>query len=321
MVTIPRSVATLLNNLTVLDLSNNLISAVPEALSKFRCLANLSLRNNMLRDDSLPKSLGDNLALTLRELNLSGNMLTEFPRCVLGLRGLRNLLLGGNGLTSVPPEIRQLRKLKYLYMGGNRLAALPDEISHLKALRALILADNRLESLPASICRLTRLACLQLHLNQLTTLPHGLVYLRSLSELSLSDNPLVVRFVREMNFQPSSLLEMAAQTVKSYSIPYDCPGQVPRVLAQYLDGAVSCVNPRCRGVYFDSKVEHVKFVDFCGKYRVPLMQYLCSWRCSPDNPAFTESASASSREQAGPAGSRGEAASDEVNKLRRVLLG
>ena len=30
------------------------------------------------------------------------------------------------------------------------------------------------------------------------------------------------------------------------------------------------------GVYFDNRVENVKFIDFCGKYRVPFMQYLCS---------------------------------------------
>jgi len=32
-------------------------------------------------------------------------------------------------------------------------------------------------------------------------------------------------------------------------------------------------------VYFSSRVENVKFVDFCGKYRLPLLQYLCSPNC------------------------------------------
>ncbi|RXN36525.1 leucine zipper tumor suppressor 3-like protein [Labeo rohita] len=35
-----------------------------------------------------------------------------------------------------------------------------------------------------------------------------------------------------------------------------------------------------RSVYFDSCVRHIKFVDFCGKYRLPLMHYLCSPQCS-----------------------------------------
>ena len=54
---------------------------------------------------------------------------------------------------------------------------------------------------------------------------------------------------------------------------------LPIQLVEYLDDSRSCVNPRCRGVYFDARVEHVKFVDFCGTYRIPLMQYLCSSKC------------------------------------------
>jgi hypothetical protein len=30
-------------------------------------------------------------------------------------------------------------------------------------------------------------------------------------------------------------------------------------------------------------VEHIKFVDFCGKYRIPLLQYLCSSKCIEDD--------------------------------------
>jgi hypothetical protein len=57
------------------------------------------------------------------------------------------------------------------------------------------------------------------------------------------------------------------------------------------------------GVFFDSRVEHVKFVDFCGKYRVPLLQYLCSARCIGE-----KSAAASA-----------DPPSDQL--LRKVLLG
>jgi hypothetical protein len=30
-------------------------------------------------------------------------------------------------------------------------------------------------------------------------------------------------------------------------------------------------------------VEHIKFVDFCGKYHIPLLQYLCSSKCIEDD--------------------------------------
>ena len=35
-------------------------------------------------------------------------------------------------------------------------------------------------------------------------------------------------------------------------------------------------------------MEHVKFVDFCGKYKIPLLQYLCSSRCKDDKPAVRQ---------------------------------
>ncbi|KAL4715708.1 hypothetical protein ACJJTC_006287 [Scirpophaga incertulas] len=96
--------------------------------------------------------------------------------------------------------------------------------------------------------------------------------------LSLRDNPLVSRFVRDMTLEPPSLLELAGRTIKLHAIPVKL-GDIPGTLMNYLSAAQCCVNPKCRGVYFDNRVEHIKFVDFCGKYRIPLLQYLCSSKC------------------------------------------
>jgi hypothetical protein len=63
-------------------------------------------------------------------------------------------------------------------------------------------------------------------------------------------------------------------------------------------------------VYFTSRVEHVKFVDFCGKYRLPLLEYLCSPRCT-STPAICASSSESDSEDEMPV----------VSKMRKVLLG
>lgn len=68
------------------------------------------------------------------------------------------------------------------------------------------------------------------------------------------------------------------------------------------------------GVYFESHIEHVKFVDFCGKYRLPLMQYLCSPNCTSPY-ASSSSASSSSETES----------DDDMpvpkNTLKKVLLG
>lgn len=81
-----------------------------------------------------------------------------------------------------------------------------------------------------------------------------------------------------MALTPPTLMELAARMVKSTGIEVQ-PGDVPQTTLEYLNCANCCVNPKCKGVFFDNRVEHIKFVDFCGKYRVPLLQYLCSSKC------------------------------------------
>jgi len=55
--------------------------------------------------------------------------------------------------------------------------------------------------IPDCICKLKNLRYLQLYSNKLTTLPNGLIFLNSLVELSLRDNPLVVKFVKQIDVQ------------------------------------------------------------------------------------------------------------------------
>ena len=131
--------------------------------------------------------------------------------------------------------------------------------------------------------------------------------LTNLRELSLRNNPLVLRFVKEWPNTVPTLLELSGRCVKKSTIPYS-PELIPGVLVDYLNRAQCCDNPQCNGVYFTSRVQSVKFVDFCGKYRVPLMRYLCSAMCVSDDTNY----SSSSEDEA-----------DEAAKYRmkKVLLG
>lgn len=207
---------------------------------------------------------------------------------------------------SPPPPLPPL-SLHYLYLGGNRLQQVPAELARLDQLRALVLCDNLIHSLPQQLTRLAVLRSLQLHNNRLETLPQDLVKLTNLRELSLRGNPLVLRFVREMPNTVPSLLELSGRCVMKKHVAYD-GRSLPGVLVDYLNSACCCDNPSCNGVYFTSRVERVKFVDFCGKYRVPLMQYLCTERCASE-----DSGSYSSSSDEEPV--------DEEARLRRVLLG
>lgn len=300
------------SHLKSLDLSNNNLTHVNDFLLQLPMLQSLYLHNNHLTDDGLPK---DFPALSnLRELNLSGNKLSRVPPQLYEMVGLRYLYLGSNQISEVLPDIKAMQSLQVLQLGGNQLETVPDELGELHQLGALILCDNQLCRLPRAISNLTRLRSLLLHKNNLCCLPVGIVKLRGLMELSLRDNPLVTRFVnscaRELMYNPPSLLELAARVIKLKRLPYtSC--DLPQTLIMYLSNGQRCVNARCKGLYFTSCVEHIKFVDFCGMYRVPLMHYLCSSRCSSKTPDYYRAPSSESDSEE----------DEPAARMKRVLLG
>ncbi|XP_028136975.1 leucine-rich repeat-containing protein 58 [Diabrotica virgifera virgifera] len=275
LITLPDSVYQF-SNTRVLDISNNGITTLPDVF-KYLPLTSFTAKNNLLTCSSIPKSFEK--CLSLIELNLSGNKLCHFPEQILDFVGLKFLYLGGNGMVEISKNIWKLQNLQMVSFGGNKLTEVPAAIGLLQHLQALVLCDNHIECLPANIANLHKLKTLLLHKNKLRTLPPEIVALKNLSELSLRDNPLIIRFVSEMSHSPSSLLELSARTIKLYNIGYG-PGDIPATLFSYINSGHHCVNPHCKGVYFDNRVEHIKFVDFCGKYRIPLLQYLCSSKCA-----------------------------------------
>ena len=201
-------------------------------------------------------------------------------------------------------------RLSYLYLGGNRLQQVPPELGQLHKLEALVLSGNQLQYLPSQFKGLMSLKSLHLHDNQLQTLPQSIVRLKNLQELSLRNNPLVLRFIREYSGAVPSLLELSGRAVKHHTISYS-PEIIPETLCDFLSRARKCDNPSCSGVYFTLRSRRVTFVDFCGRYRVPLMQYLCSEQCQGSDDVFNYSSSSEDEGE------------DFVSaeRIKRVLLG
>ncbi|KAJ8388506.1 hypothetical protein AAFF_G00132200 [Aldrovandia affinis] len=293
-------------NLELIDISNNGLSVICEDVTRLTKLKTLIAKNNRLDEFSLPKEFG---SMQLEMLNFSGNRFEEIPTQCLQLQRLKSLSVGGNRLKAIPAEIENLTSLELLYLGGNLITAIPPELANLPYLSYLVLCDNRIQSVPPQLTRLYSLRSLSLHNNLLTYLPREILSLVHLQELSLRGNPLVVRFVKDMTYDPPSLLELAGRTIKSRNLPYS-PCDLPSNLLYYLDLASKCPNPKCAGVYFDSCVRHIKFVDFCGKYRLPLMHYLCSPECTSPCSSNPQSDADSEDENSVPA-----------DRLQRVLLG
>ncbi|RWS07772.1 leucine-rich repeat-containing protein 58-like protein [Dinothrombium tinctorium] len=327
---IPSNIA-LFVNLKSLDVSQNELTSLGAFITKLNALSTLIAANNRLSEKSLSSDFGSAFASSLKILSLGGNQFKTLPSQLYELTELRSLYLGGNNIEAISKDIKRLVNLRVLYLGGNQLGEIPVEIGHLPNLHALSLCENKLKSLPTSIAKLRNLRSLALHKNLLTTLPQEIVKLRGLIELSLRDNPLIVRFVREVDNNPPSLLELAGRCVKRNRIPYSSE-QLPVHVVKFLSSAQYCVNPKCKGmslsvakrtindrffslvacagVYFDARVEHIKFIDFCGIYRLPLLQYLCSSQCTNNN---TNSATGNSSSE--------DEADVPLSKMKRVLLG
>jgi len=285
-----------------LDLSRNSISSLQNQFGNLLNLKKLNLSKNKLDEKSFPSTL--RRLIFLEELNLSGNALCEIPAFVFHLPRLRVLHLAENRLTKISPQISQLSSLERLYLGQNQLESIPRQIAALPNLKLLSVANNKLTTVPDELSDVQNLVCLQLHNNRLNYLPRGIVELEQLEELSLRGNPLIHRFVRELTYSPPTLTELAGRAVINNKLNFE---KAPAGLISRMKTAKCCPNPACGGVYFDSQYKQIKFADFCGRYRMPLLQFLCSPNCL--TPESEESSSSSSEDDFNPA------------RMRRVLLG
>ncbi|KAL1488438.1 hypothetical protein ABEB36_014910 [Hypothenemus hampei] len=155
---------TKLENLTDVDLAQNSLPKVPEAL--------YSLQN-------------------LKRLNLSENEITELSSAMDSWQNLETLNLSHNKLTSLPSALCKLQCLRRLYVNDNQLdfEGIPSGIGKLGALEIFSAAHNHLEMIPEGLCRCGSLKKLNLSSNRLITLPDAIHLLNDLDSLDLKNNP------------------------------------------------------------------------------------------------------------------------------------
>ncbi|CAM6081489.1 unnamed protein product [Calypogeia fissa] len=145
----------------------------------------LELSNRLL--SSIPESLGQ--IVTLVSLNLSDNQLKSLPNSIAGLVNLESLKVNSNQLETLPDSIGSLTKLKYLDVSSNALRKLPEGIGRCSSLLELNANFNHLEFIPASFgFMLVCLQKLELHLNRLKTIPPSVCQIKSLNHLDLHMN-------------------------------------------------------------------------------------------------------------------------------------
>lgn len=150
-------------DITVLDLSAQTLSTVPQNIVRFK---------------------------NLQSLDLSNNQIQFLPDFMNVFENLTILCAHTNHLKYFPPALCTLTCLQILDLHHNKLTALPPEISSLSELTHLSLYQNRLKHLPEGIVRLTNLVSLSLHTNDLTGLPEDIGNLEQLQFIFLSKNAL-----------------------------------------------------------------------------------------------------------------------------------
>uniref|UniRef100_A0A182KGN9 Disease resistance R13L4/SHOC-2-like LRR domain-containing protein n=1 Tax=Anopheles christyi TaxID=43041 RepID=A0A182KGN9_9DIPT len=148
---VPPGIANL-NNLEILNLSNNHLEELPLSLSSMPKLRILNCSINRL--NTLPRGFG--AFPVLEVLDLSYNNLNEhvLPGNFFMMDSLRALYLGDNEFEYLPKEIKNLKNLQILGLRDNDLLELPREIGELTRIRELHIQNNRLSVLPPEIANL-----------------------------------------------------------------------------------------------------------------------------------------------------------------------
>lgn len=172
-----------INQLTLLDVSNNKITEIPAKIQSINTLKELDLSHNSIK--TLPKEFRK-LSYLMR-LDLAANNLTTIPSALAPLKFLRVLDVSNNRIKAFDKSLYML-KLEELNLANNEITKITKEIGRLQQLKVLNLANNQLTSLPKNLVNLKNLQELDLSNNQLTKLPENLQYFKQLKTLNLKGN-------------------------------------------------------------------------------------------------------------------------------------
>ncbi|XP_054644482.1 leucine-rich repeat-containing protein 39 isoform X1 [Dunckerocampus dactyliophorus] len=104
----------------------------------------------------------------LQHLDLSMNLFSVVPPCVLRMPALEWLDMAGNCLHSLPEDINTMEKLHALWLQRNQLEKLPENISRMPSLDTLVLSSNRLSDIPPMMEDMSNLRFVNFRDNPLT---------------------------------------------------------------------------------------------------------------------------------------------------------
>ncbi|KAJ1952070.1 hypothetical protein EC988_003755, partial [Linderina pennispora] len=108
-------------NITVLDLSGNQLTILPDEIGHLKQLRELNVGSNRLT--SVPATITH--CQELRTFNASGNQLDTLPSSMRHMHSLRTVDASRNALSTVPMCLWQLPNIDSMDLSGNPITALP----------------------------------------------------------------------------------------------------------------------------------------------------------------------------------------------------
>lgn len=159
----PEEIFNLSDTLEILDLSDNLLSSLPEEMCRLSKLRIAFFSNN--RFTEIPSFKGcENLYM----VGFKNNQIERFDEDVLP-NSISWLILTDNRLISLPRSIGKLHKLQKFALAGNRIEKLPDEMASCRNLELIRLSANRLKAIPTWLLELPKLSWLAFSGNPCST--------------------------------------------------------------------------------------------------------------------------------------------------------
>lgn len=197
---------------TKIHLQNNKLSKLPIELFQLLTLRELDVSFNRLTE--LPSENGENgwNCSSLKILNLSNNQLQELPGALWKIPNLKYLLADHNCIENISDDgVTDVHELKVINVSHNRLTHIPTFFSYVKK---IYVSNNRLDSLPEDIW----LSKTIVHLDATSNLIANLCF----PQIEASAKPRTFSFqARKISGSDSSAYEGRPSSPRSKSL-YSC---------------------------------------------------------------------------------------------------